>query len=99
MTSVVRTAHAAACALLVALIVSHPPANAADDPVDLVDPIVGTAGNANDGPSDTFPGADTPFGMVQWSPDTPSRPSGGGYAYADGDIRGFSLTHLSGPGC
>ena len=48
---------------------------------------------------DTFPGADMPFGMVQWSPDTtPDRTSGGGYAYQDSAISGFSLTHLSGPG-
>jgi predicted alpha-1,2-mannosidase len=71
----------------------------ADDPVLLVDPIVGTSGNSIDGPSDTFPGADAPFGMVQWSPDTPSQPAGGGYLYNDGQITGFSLTHLSGPGC
>src|ERR1700729_4286852 len=45
------------------------------------------------------PGADAPFGMLQWSPDTVSRPEGGGYAYGDSAISGFSLTHLSGPGC
>ena len=37
--------------------------------------------------------------MVQWSPDTPSRPSGGGYEYNDSSITGFSLTHIAGPGC
>jgi predicted alpha-1,2-mannosidase len=37
--------------------------------------------------------------MVQWSPDTPSRPQGGGYEYNDSSITGFSLTHMSGPGC
>ena len=48
-----------------------------------------------------FPGADTPFGMMQWSPDTSpdAVQSGGGYAYADSRINGFSLTHLSGTGC
>ena len=41
-----------------------------------------------------------PFGMLQWSPDTtPDRTSGGGYSYGDSAISGFSLTHLSGPGC
>ena len=63
-------------------------------PAELVNPFIGTANSAND-----FPGADLPFGMVQWSPDTPSRPHGGGYAYGDSTITGFSLTHLSGPGC
>jgi predicted alpha-1,2-mannosidase len=47
---------------------------------------------------ETFPGADMPFGMVQWSPDTVSR-AYSGYKYSDNRIRGFSLTHLSGAGC
>jgi len=40
--------------------------------------------------------------MVQFSPDTaPDRQvtTGSGYDYADSAISGFSLTHLSGPGC
>ena len=64
------------------------------DPDSYVNPFIGTTNSADD-----FPGADVPFGMVQWSPDTPSRPSGGGYEYDDSSITGFSLTHLSGPGC
>ena len=71
----------------------------AEDPASLVDPLVGTSGNGFDGATDTFPGADAPFGMVQWSPDTPSKPAGGGYNYGDSAITGFSLTHVSGPGC
>ncbi|HKN51528.1 MAG TPA: hypothetical protein VJX66_03440, partial [Amycolatopsis sp.] len=64
------------------------------DPASVVNPFIGTSNAADD-----FPGADYPFGMVQWSPDTPSRPLGGGYEYNDSSITGFSLTHLSGPGC
>ncbi|WP_329459761.1 lectin [Streptomyces sp. NBC_01497] len=63
-------------------------------PAALVNPLIGTSNQADD-----FPGADVPFGMVQWSPDTPSRPSGGGYEYNDSSITGFSLTHIAGPGC
>src|SRR5439155_11460796 len=44
-------------------------------------------------------GATLPFGMVQWSPDTPRKPAGGGYWFDDHEINGFSLTHLSGVGC
>jgi putative alpha-1,2-mannosidase len=70
------------------------------DPAALVDPLIGTgAGGATVGQVDTFPGATAPFGMMSFSPDTPSRPDGGGYNYADSAIDGFSLTHLSGPGC
>ena len=68
-------------------------------PTSLVDPFIGTSGTQIGGPIDTFPGADMPFGMIQWSPDTPSQNAGGGYEYADKAITGFSLTHLSGPGC
>ena len=68
-------------------------------PTSLVDTFVGTSGTQIGGPIDTFPGADMPFGMLQWSPDTPSQNAGGGYEYTDTAITGFSLTHLSGPGC
>ncbi len=65
------------------------------DPAPLVDTRTWTTGGGN-----TFPGADVPFGMVQWSPDTmPSRSAGGGYTYGDTSITGYSLTHISGPGC
>jgi predicted alpha-1,2-mannosidase len=68
----------------------------------LVDPFTGT-GASPTAPSgwadgDTFPGSDSPFGMVQWSPDTVNAYAGG-YDYGDNRIRGFSLTHLSGAGC
>ncbi len=70
-------------------------------PSQLVDPFIGTGiGGASVGNIDTFPGADMPFGMLQWSPDTaPNRATGGGYSYNDAAISGFSLTHMSGPGC
>jgi predicted alpha-1,2-mannosidase len=65
------------------------------DPAALVNPLIGTSGGVN-----TFPGPDMPFGMIQWGPDTsPSRPDGGGYSYTASSVSGFSLTHLSGPGC
>jgi predicted alpha-1,2-mannosidase len=65
------------------------------DPATHVNTTVGTTNGGN-----LFPGADYPFGMVQWSPDTtPDRDSGGGYDYKDNRIIGFSLTHISGPGC
>ena len=70
------------------------------NPAALVDTMVGTgSGGAVVGQVDTYPGASLPFGMIQWSPDTPSRPDGGGYSSTDSSITGFSLTHFSGPGC
>jgi predicted alpha-1,2-mannosidase len=71
------------------------PPRPAPDPAALVNPLIGTSGGVNE-----FPGPDMPFGMIQWSPDTsPSRPDGGGYSYTADSMTGFSLTHLSGPGC
>jgi predicted alpha-1,2-mannosidase len=69
------------------------PSTTTGDLTQDVNPFVGT-----DGGGATFPGADAPFGMVQWSPDTNSW-SPGGYAYGNSTIKGFSLTHLSGTGC
>jgi predicted alpha-1,2-mannosidase len=71
--------------------VTAPVANLAN----LVDTRTWTSGGGN-----TFPGADVPFGMTQWSPDTmPNNNAGGGYNYGDEELWGYSLTHLSGPGC
>ena len=69
------------------------------NPTALVDPTIGTGSNGDYSAGNTFPGADVPHGMIQWSPDTTSRPSGGGYDYADSSITGFSLTHVDGTGC
>src|ERR1700722_3813750 len=76
------------------------PSGLVSDPASLVDPMIGTgSGGATVGQVDTFPGAAAPFGMLSFSPDTPSRPDGGGYDYADSSTLGLSLTHMSGPGC
>ena len=45
-----------------------------------------------------YPGAVVPFGMVQFSPDTPTA-SPSGYRYSDTSIEEFSLTHFNGAGC
>jgi predicted alpha-1,2-mannosidase len=72
-------------------------------PAALVDPEAGTGiGPASPGNVSEYPGASVPLGMVQFSPDTSPHRSvttGSGYDYADSEITGFSLTHLSGPGC
>lgn len=61
-----------------------------------VNPFIGTGGHGH-----TFPGATTPFGMVQLSPDTRidgSWDGCSGYHYSDEAIYGFSHTHLNGTG-
>jgi predicted alpha-1,2-mannosidase len=69
------------------------------DPASLVDPLIGTGNGGN-----VFPGADTPYGMVQFSPDTATgnrttNANAGGYSDTATKLRGFSLTHVSGAGC
>jgi predicted alpha-1,2-mannosidase len=60
-----------------------------------VNPMIGTGGHGH-----TFPGAATPSGMVQLSPDTYNKGWDwcSGYHYTDGSIMGFTHTHLSGTG-
>ncbi|NTW25060.1 MAG: glycoside hydrolase family 92 protein [Lentimicrobium sp.] len=65
------------------------------EPVDFVNPFIGTGGHGH-----TFPGPTAPFGMIQLSPDTRLEGWDGcsGYHYSDEYIYGFSHTHLSGTG-
>lgn len=65
-------------------------------PAAEVNPMIGTGGDPDDG-INLFPGAAVPFGMVQISPDTEDH--GFGYHYIHSRIKGFSMTHMSGPGC
>jgi len=75
-------------------------------PIDYVNPIIGTNGMGH-----TFPGACVPFGIVQLSPETDTIPHNvdgryqgkvyeycAGYQHRDKTIVGFSHTHLSGTG-
>src|SRR5438270_446545 len=87
---------------------SPPAAKPSADFTRYVNPFIGTANSplpdylGGNGSGNTFPGATLPFGMIQWSPDTEKgfgKDERGSYLYADTAIRGFSLTHLSGPGC
>ena len=67
--------------------------------IEYVRPLIGTgAVDKNSLSGENFPGATTPFGLVQLSPDTRDVPSNSGYNYNDKTIFGFSHTHLSGTG-
>jgi predicted alpha-1,2-mannosidase len=68
------------------------PAASGADLAALVRPFAGTESGG------VFPGAATPFGMVQYSPNTVGA-GGGGYRYSHPRTWGFGTTHLSGPGC
>ncbi len=72
-----------------------PSCNTRKEPVEYVDPFIGTDFFAH-----MFPGPGLPFGMVHLSPDTDTRgwTYASGYQYADNSIMGFSHTHYSGVG-
>jgi len=65
------------------------------NPLDYVDPFIGTDGHGH-----TFPGATLPFGMVQLSPSNDFKAWDwcSGYHYSDSVLKGFAHTHISGPG-
>lgn len=67
--------------------------------VDYINPIIGASTEIQLWPGKTFPGADTPYGLVQLSPDTiTGGDNGPGYSYEHTSIEGFSFTHMSGVG-
>src|SRR5688572_2054443 len=63
------------------------------EPVDHVDPMIGTLAGGF-----AFPGPAAPFGMVQLSPDTEGPFAYTGYQYGDTSIRGFSHHHIESMG-
>ncbi len=72
--------------------------------VDYVNPFIGavtstTKAGDSSGLGKTFPGAATPFGLVQVSPNTISGgDNGSGYNYENSTIEGFAFTQMSGVG-
>ena len=76
----------------------------AQTPSEYVNPFIGASTNidaagAYHGLGKTFPGATTPFGMTQLSPQTiTGGDNGPGYSYEHTTIEGFSMTQMSGIG-
>jgi putative alpha-1,2-mannosidase len=76
----------------------------AQSPAAYVNPFIGAstsegAAGIYHGLGKTFPGAATPFGMVQLSPNTiTGGDNGSGYSYEHTTIEGFAFTQMSGIG-
>ena len=94
-----------ATALTAATLAAPQAALAADvNLTQYVNPLVGTDDSNSPNPvgggagGSTYPGATVPFGMTQFSPDTPTG-SPSGYRDRDRTIESFSLTHFNGAGC
>ncbi len=73
-------------------------------PTDYVNPFIGASTSVGSagvyhGLGKTFPGATTPYGMVQVSPNTiTGGDNGPGYSYEHQTIEGFAMTQMSGIG-
>ncbi len=73
-------------------------------PADYVNPFIGASTNTSaagvyHGLGKTFPGATTPYGMVQVSPNTiTGGDNSSGYSYEHATIEGFAFTQMSGVG-
>lgn len=91
-------------ALLTANIFSLLMATAQKQPAGYVNPFIGASTSTGKagvyhGLGKTFPGAATPFGMVQLSPNTiTGGDNGSGYSYEHTTIEGFAFTQMSGVG-
>lgn len=80
------------------------PDTSVDDPAQYVNPFIGASTSIGDagvyhGLGKTFPGATTPYGMVQVSPNTiTGGDNSSGYSYEHKTIEGFAMTQMSGVG-
>lgn len=90
--------------LAAAIACGQAPDTTATAPADRVNPFIGAststeAAGVYHGLGKTFPGATTPFGMVQVSPNTISGGDNSpGYSYEHKTIEGFAFTQMSGVG-
>jgi len=90
--------------LILILAFSSSRADDTKQPADYVNPFIGASTNtekagASHGLGKTFPGAATPFGLVQLSPNTiTGGDNGSGYSFEHTTIEGFAFTQMSGVG-
>jgi predicted alpha-1,2-mannosidase len=67
------------------------------DPVELVNPLVGTDSKPSLSNGNTYPAIALPWGMNFWMPQTGKMGSGWAYTYGADKIRGFKQTHQPSP--
>lgn len=67
------------------------------DPVDYVNPLMGTQSDFSFSSGNTYPAIALPWGMNFWSPQTGKMGNGWMYTYASNKIRGFKQTHQPSP--
>ena len=67
------------------------------DPVDFVNPLMGTDSKPSLSNGNTYPAIGLPWGMNYWTPQTGAMGNGWQYQYAADKIRGFKQTHQPSP--
>lgn len=67
------------------------------DPVDWINPLMGTASNYSLSTGNTYPSISLPWGMNCWMPQTGKMGDGWAYTYDATKIRGFKQTHQPSP--
>ena len=67
------------------------------DPVDWINPLMGTASKPSLSNGNTYPAIGLPWGMNMWSPQTGKNGDGWAYTYDADKIRGFKQTHQPSP--
>ena len=82
--------------ILISVLLSSAVSTVMADLVDEVNPMIGTDNHGH-----VFIGANVPFGAVNVGPNELGQGWDwcSGYNYSDTRIKGFSMLHLSGPGC
>lgn len=68
-----------------------------DDPVEWVNPLMGTDSKMELSNGNTYPALTVPWGMNLWTPQTGKMGNGWAYTYSADQIRGFKQTHQPSP--
>ena len=67
------------------------------DPVEWVNPLMGTASTPSLSNGNTYPAVAVPWGMNFWTPQTGKMGDGWQYTYTENKIKGFKQTHQPSP--
>ena len=83
--------------LILLVLLSNQFVNAQTDPVDYVNPLMGTDSKPDLSNGNTYPAIAVPWGMNMWTPQTGKMGDGWQYQYTADKIRGFKQTHQPSP--
>ncbi|WP_028296682.1 GH92 family glycosyl hydrolase [Olivibacter sitiensis] len=79
------------------LFAQEPLVNQVDDPVEWVNPLMGTQSKPSLSNGNTYPAVGVPWGMNLWTAQTGKMGDGWAYTYDADKIRGFKQTHQPSP--